>query len=168
MSVSTVTARHLAAAAVAAVAVAGAVVPPASADDHGPRSYEPRVEISDVQFDAHGPGDHFGRSPNREWVEITNTGRRSANLDGWTLSDEDGRTYTFHHYRLRGRAAVRVHTGFGRDNRTDLYQDRRHALWAGRSGIAVLRNDRGRYIDAVTWNGERHREGGHHLHHQVR
>lgn len=48
-----------------------------------------------------------------------------VNLDGWRLSDEDGRTYTFNHYR-GGRSTVRVHTGIGRDTYRDVYQDRRN------------------------------------------
>ncbi|MFD0502424.1 lamin tail domain-containing protein [Streptomyces chiangmaiensis] len=89
-------------------------------------------------------------------------------MDGWTLSDEDGHTYTFRHYRLGGRAAVRVRTGFGRNTKTDLYQDRRRTVWAGRSGTATLRDAHGRLIDAVAWGGERRRDGGHRFHHQTR
>jgi Lamin Tail Domain len=58
-------------------------------------------------------------------VEITNNSRRSVNLEGWTLSDRDGHTYTFRRYRLDGRSTVRVLTGTGRDSRHDRYQDRR-------------------------------------------
>jgi hypothetical protein len=84
-------------------------------------------------------------------VEITNTACRAVNLDGWTLEDEDGYTYTFHHYRLEGRATVRIHTGIGRDTRSDLYQDRRHYVWDNRSDTATLRNDHGRRIDDESW-----------------
>ncbi|MGW3151267.1 lamin tail domain-containing protein [Streptomyces sp. NPDC001177] len=74
--------------------------------------------ISDVQYDSPGRDDRSNRSLNKEWIDLTNTTRRAVNLDGWTLSDEDGRTYTLRHVRLDGRAAVRVHTGVGRDSRT--------------------------------------------------
>jgi hypothetical protein len=80
-------------------------------------------------------------------VELTNTTRHAVNLDGWTLEDEDGHTYTFDGYRLLGRATVRIHTGEGRDTRTDLYQDRRNYMWANRSDTTTMRNDRGRFID---------------------
>jgi hypothetical protein len=59
----------------------------------------------------------------------------------------NGRTYTFDHYRLEGRATVRIHTGFGRDTDSDQYQDRCHYVWDNRSDTATLRNDRGRFID---------------------
>ena len=153
-----VTARSLAAAALAAGAMVGAVTLPASAADHAP--YRSNVEISDVQYDAPGRYDDSNRSLNREWVEITNNSRRGVNLDGWTLADEDGRTYTFHHYRLDGRATVRVRTGEGRDSRGDLFQDRRNEFWDNQSDTATLRNDQGRFVDDFSWGDrDRHHRG---------
>ncbi|MGX1274967.1 hypothetical protein RKD18_008252 [Streptomyces phaeoluteigriseus] len=69
------------------------------------------------------------------------------NLDGWTFADEDGHIYTFDHYRLAGRATVRIHTGEGRGTRSDLYQDRRHYVWHNNSDTATLRDDGDRLID---------------------
>ncbi|KJK34078.1 hypothetical protein UK15_37685 [Streptomyces variegatus] len=153
---ASVTARRIAAAALTAGALASVATLPASAADH-PRPDRPKVQIIAVQYDSPGRDD---RSLTREWVEITNTARRAVNLDGWTLKDEDGRTYTFDHYRLEGRSTVRIHTGIGRDTRTDLYQDRRHYVWDNRSDTATLRNDRGRFIDDASWG--HHRHGSHH------
>jgi len=154
----TVTARRLVAAALAAGAVVGAMTLPASAADHRP--HRPNVEISKAQYDSPGRDDQSNRSLNKEWVEITNNSRRGVNLDGWKLSAKDGRTYTFHHYRLDGRSTVRVHTGEGRDSRKDLFQDRSDYAWDNRSDTATLRNDRGRSIDDLSW-GRHHRDGGH-------
>ena len=160
MSSSTVTARRISAAALAAAAVVGAVALPASADDHA-RPQRPKVEISAVQYDSPGPEDRSRRSLNKEWVELTNTSRREVNLDGWTLKNRDGRTYTFHHYRLDGRATVRIHTGEGRDTDSDLFQDRHNYVWDNRSDTATLRNDHGRLVDDKSWGG-RHHGGGNH------
>lgn len=156
VSASSVTARRLAAVAVASAAAVGAFVPSASAADHDLRGRNARVEISDVQSDTWGRQDRSNRSLNREWVEITNNTRRDVNLSGWTLSDRDGHTYTFHHYRLGAHATVRVHTGIGHDTRTDLFQDRCHYAWDNHSDTAILRNDHGRTIDIASW-GRRHR-----------
>ncbi|WP_371666801.1 lamin tail domain-containing protein [Streptomyces sp. NBC_00289] len=163
MSVSvSVTARRLAAAALAAGALVGAVALPASATDHA-RPHRPAVEISDVQYNSPGFDDRSNRSLNKEWVELTNTGRRAVNLDGWTLSDEDGHTYTFQHrFWLEGRDTVRIHTGVGRDTDTDLYQDRRSYVWDNHSDTATLRNDRDRFVDAVSWGHDRHHGGNRH------
>ncbi|WP_434092417.1 lamin tail domain-containing protein [Streptomyces flaveolus] len=91
---------------------------------------------------------------------MTNNTRRTIDLDGWTLRDEDGYRYTFDDYRLDDRSTVRVHTGRGRDTDTDVYQDRRHYVWDNRSDTATLRNDHGRFIDNESWGRNRH--GGRH------
>ncbi|MFC9282230.1 lamin tail domain-containing protein [Streptomyces collinus] len=145
-------------AAVAAAAV-GAVALPASAADHHPGRAHAAVYISQVQYDSPGRDDRSNWSLNKEWVDITNSTRRAVNLDGWTLADEDGHSYTFRHVRLDGRSTVRVHTGIGRDTRTDLFQDRRAYVWNNDHDTATLRNDRGRFVDEVSWGyhrGHRH------------
>lgn len=157
---TTATALRLAAAALAAGALSAAMALPASAADHAP--YRPSVEITSVQYDAPGYHDRSNHSLNKEWVDVTNTTRHTLNLDGWTLSDRDGHTYTFHHYRLDGRSSVRIHTGFGHDSRTDLFQDRNREAWDDHSGTVTLRNDHGRVIDASSWGWGHHHGGGHH------
>jgi hypothetical protein len=73
-----------------------------------------------------------------------------VDLDGWTLLDRDGHTYTFDGFRLKGRSTVCVHTGVGRDSRTDVFQDRRNHAWDNRSDTATLDIHRGREIDSVS------------------
>ena len=87
----------------------------------------------------------------------------AVNLDGWTLEDASGHTYTFDHYRLAGRATVCIHTGEGRDARTDLYQDRRNYVWNNDRDhdTATLSNDRGRFIDDESWGHDRDRDRDH-------
>ncbi|MEU8825120.1 lamin tail domain-containing protein [Streptomyces sp. NPDC048636] len=152
-----ITARRLTAAVLSAGALTAALAVPASATGHHP--HRPSVEIARVQYDSPGRDDGSNRSLNGEWVEIANHDRRAVNLNGWTLSDRDGRTYTFRHYRLDGRSTVRVHTGVGHDRGNDLYQDRRHYVWDNRD-TAILRNDHGRIIDVQSWG--RHHHGGRH------
>lgn len=78
------------------------------------------------------------------------------NLDGWTLKDEDGHTYCFRHYRLDGRATVSVHTGQGRDTRSDVHQDHRNYVWDNHSDTATLRNGHRRFIDNESRGHHRH------------
>ncbi|MFC4498671.1 MULTISPECIES: lamin tail domain-containing protein [Streptomyces] len=163
MSVSSVSARRLTAVALVAAAVTGAVTLPASATSTS-RPNRPQVEISAVQYDAPGRDDRSPRSLNKEWVELTNKTRDVVNLSGWTLSDDRGETYTFRHYRLAPRATVRVHTGEGRDTRTDLFQDRHREVWDNRSDTATLRNDHGRRVDEKSWGHDRHGDHGDHRH----
>ncbi|MFF3505360.1 lamin tail domain-containing protein [Streptomyces sp. NPDC003247] len=156
---ASVSARRLTAAALAAGALVSLAALPATAADHA-RPERPKVEISAVQYDSPGRDDRSNRSLNKEWVELTNTTRHAVNLDGWTLKDESGHTYTFDHYRLASRTTVRIHTGEGRDTRTDLYQDRRQYVWNNDHDTATLRNDHGRVIDKESWgyssHGSRH------------
>ncbi|MFG2887095.1 lamin tail domain-containing protein [Streptomyces sp. NPDC048297] len=156
MSVSASVRRLTAAAGVAAAVVGTAALPASAADHHSDRAHYRTVVISDVQHDSRGRYDRSDRSMNREWVDITNNGRRAVNLDRWTLSDRDGHTYTFRHVRLDGRQTVRVHTGYGRDTRYDLFWDRRASVWDADRDTATLRNDHGRFIDDVSWGGHRH------------
>ncbi|MGW6687713.1 lamin tail domain-containing protein [Streptomyces sp. NPDC054961] len=94
---------------------------------------------------------------NGEWVEITNTTRQAVNLRGWTLRDSDGNRYRFNGTRIAGRATIRIRirTGAGRDNRTDLFQGKRDHIGDNRADTATLRDDRGRTVDTASW-GRRH------------
>ncbi|MFE3673384.1 lamin tail domain-containing protein, partial [Streptomyces goshikiensis] len=83
------------------------------------------------------------------------TTRDAINLRGWTLRDDDGNRYRFDNVRIASRATIRIHTGNGRDTRTDLYQDRREYVWGNRADTAILRDDRGRTVDTESW-GRRH------------
>ncbi|WP_251094723.1 lamin tail domain-containing protein [Streptomyces sp. Caat 7-52] len=163
-----------AAAVVAATAVAGAVAPSASAADRdhsrsdrshhrdgSHRADSSQVVISGAQLPSTPRYDRSNAALNKEWVEVTNDSRRDVNLDGWTLSDEDGHPYTFRHYRLRAHQAVRVHTGFGRDRKNDLYQDRNRSVWDSEHDTATLRNDHGRFIDSASWGYDRSHRDGH-------
>ncbi|MEE1805342.1 lamin tail domain-containing protein, partial [Streptomyces sp. BE133] len=123
--------------------VVAVVAMPASADDGHDRGRHhegySKVVLGDIQYNSPGRDDFSNRSLNGEWVEVTNTGRRAVNLDGWTLSDLDGNRYRFDDLRLAGRATVRVHTGRGRDTRTDVYQNRRgDYIWSNYSDRATL------------------------------
>ncbi|MFI5632526.1 lamin tail domain-containing protein [Streptomyces sp. NPDC051664] len=150
-------ARRFTASVLAAGALVAAAALPAAADDHGHdrgryTSYSPIV-LGQIQYDSPGRDDGSNRSLNDEWVTVTNTSRQAVNLRGWTLSDESRRTYRFD-LRLAGRSSVRVHTGIGRDNGYDLYQDLRRYVWDN-SDTATLRDSRGYEVDSKSW-GRQH------------
>ncbi|MEN8651986.1 lamin tail domain-containing protein [Streptomyces sp. 21So2-11] len=152
-------ARRIAAAVLAAGAVIGAAALPASAD-HRDRDWDrdrSAVVIGDVQYDSPGHDDQSNRSLNNEWIEVKNKGRHTVNLRNFTLTNRDGQRYRFTNVRLHGRSAIKVHTGFGRDSRHDVFQDRRDYVWDNRSDKAILRNDRGRVIDTESWGRGHHR-----------
>ncbi|WP_326665610.1 lamin tail domain-containing protein [Streptomyces sp. NBC_00385] len=153
-------ARRITAVVLASGALVAAAALPAVADDHGHgRGHAPRsaVVLGKIQYDSPGRDNGSNRSLNGEWVTVTNTSRHSVNLRGWTLRDESRRTYRFD-LRLPGRSSVRVHTGVGRDSRTDVYQDLRRYVWDS-SDTATLRDAHGHKVDSKSWG---HRHGGRH------
>lgn len=152
--VSVSSARRTTAVVATAAALVGAVTLPAAAAGHRPGRPHAMVFISGVRHDRLGGNGRSHRSLNGQWVDLTNGSRRAMNLDDWTLSDRDGHTYTFPHVRLEGRATVRVHTGAGKDTKTDLYQDRRTRVWDVNADTATLRDARGRVVDVVSWGHE--------------
>ncbi|MFE7749666.1 lamin tail domain-containing protein [Streptomyces sp. NPDC057428] len=157
-------ARRITATVLASGALLAAAALPASADgrDHGHNRPAQRsaVVLGAIQYDSPGRDNGSNRSLNAEWVTVTNTGRHSVNLRGWTLRDESDRTYRFD-LRLPGRSSVRVHTGVGRDTTRDVYQDRRNYVWDSRD-TATLRDNRGRKIDSESWGRHHGGSNGHH------
>lgn len=154
------TVRRIAATALAAGSVVAVVAMPASADSdhgrgHGHHQWYASVVLGDIQYDSPGRDDWSNRSLNREWVEVTNTGRRTVNLRGWTLWDREGNLYRFGDLRLASRATVRVHTGRGNDTRRDVYQDSRDYIWSNYADKATLRDDHGRTVDTHSWGYRR-------------
>ncbi|MFF2183522.1 lamin tail domain-containing protein [Streptomyces sp. NPDC058155] len=137
---------------VAGALVSAAALPAQAEDRRAP--VRSAVVLGKIQYDSPGRDNGSNRSLNAEWVDVTNTGRQAVNLRGWTLSDSDGNRYTFD-LRLPGRSTVRVHTGTGRDTRSDVYQDSRRYIWSNVSDTATLRNDRDRAIDAKSWGRRR-------------
>ncbi|MEV7568675.1 lamin tail domain-containing protein [Streptomyces tanashiensis] len=155
------TARRITATVLAAGAMISIAALPASAHD-GDHRRTPKVEISAVQADSPGRDNRSNRSLNGEWVEITNNSRHSVDLDGWTLKSKDGNRYKFDDVRLAGRSTIRIHTGEGRDTRTDLYQDRRDYVWDNHSDTATLRDDHGRVVDTESWGRRHHHHNNNH------
>ncbi|GGT32483.1 hypothetical protein GCM10010207_35560 [Streptomyces atratus] len=158
-------ARRFTAAVLASGALVAAAALPAIADEHDHGIGRDRghghtrtdlrsaVVLGAIQYNSPGYDNGSNQSLNGEWVTVTNTGRHSVNLRGWTLSDESRRTYRFD-LRLAGRSSVRVHTGVGRDTGRDVYQDRRNYVWDA-SDTATLRDAYGRRIDSKSWGRDR-------------
>ncbi|GGO84246.1 lamin tail domain-containing protein [Wenjunlia tyrosinilytica] len=110
------------------------------------------VVFEAIQYDARGVDLQRNRSLNGEWVSLVNNGRRSVQLEDYTITDRQGHTYTFDRLRLRTGEEVVVHTGSGRDNRSDVYQGSNRHLYDNQRGQVVLRNDRGSRLDECRWD----------------
>lgn len=96
----------------------------------------PLVEIGQVL----GSGDLTA-----EMVVVRNRGG-AARLEGWTLSDAEGNSFTFPTLTLFTDAEVRVHSAAGSSTPTDLYWGRAAPAWNGGELIA-LRDATGSTVD---------------------
>jgi len=82
-----------------------------------------------------------------ETVQIVNQGP-FVRLTGWTLSDEEGHTYTFPDFSLWGGGAINIHTVSGTNTTTDLYWGQPGAVWKAGS-LIVLRDAGGEVFVTV-------------------
>ncbi|MER5258096.1 MULTISPECIES: lamin tail domain-containing protein [unclassified Streptomyces] len=150
--------RRIAAALLASGVVLGAGALPAAAADGDGGRHRSSVVIGKVQYNSPGHDDGSNRSRNAEWVEVKNLSRHAVNLRGYTLTDKQGNRYRFDRLRLDGRSSVKVHTGYGRDMRHHVYQDRRDYMWDNNRDTATLRDARGHVLDRESWGrGHHHR-----------
>ena len=78
-----------------------------------------------------------------EQILIVNTGAETAFLNGWTLSNDAGSTYTFSDIVLFGDGAgITVHSGIGENTPSDLFWGNSAPAWAS-GNVIVLRNAEG-------------------------
>ena len=83
-----------------------------------------------------------------EWVKIISDVQ--VNMTGWTLSDAANHVYSFpSNFNLLG--SVRVHTGYGNDNSTDLYWNRGQPVWNNDGDTATLKDNKGNIIDQKSY-----------------
>lgn len=85
------------------------------------------LELAAVHADA--PGDDH-ENLEGEWIRLSNGGRETLDLAGWTVSDAAGHTYTVPAgVSLAPGAAVTLYTGEGADTAADLYWGNGRAVW---------------------------------------
>lgn len=67
--------------------------------------------------------------PESEYVILHYLGAEPVDMDGWTLSDEDGLVYTFPSLMLYPDGRVEVHTASGENSPVALFWGRETAVW---------------------------------------
>lgn len=65
-----------------------------------------------------------------EQIIIQNNGAQELDLTGWTMTDNQGDTYTFPKLTLFPGVKVQLHTIPGQDTPTDLYWGRSAPVWS--------------------------------------
>jgi LysM repeat protein len=96
----------------------------------------PLVEIGQVL----GSGDLAA-----EVVVVRNRGG-AVSLEGWTLADAEGNTFTFPKITLFANTQVRVHSPVGSSTPSDLYWGRATPAWDG-GELITLRDGEGNVVD---------------------
>jgi LysM repeat protein len=87
----------------------------------------------------------------QEQVVITNLGERLADMQGWTLSDGQGNSYTFPNLRLWPGGNVTVHTHLGQDGTpvNSFYWKKLVAIWLP-GKVATLTDAAGNLVSSYT------------------
>ncbi len=137
------------AAAVATAAVTLTLASPASPALAATKS----VQITTVQYDSPGSDRGSNQSLNAEWVIIKNTGKKARKITGFTLKDDTGYTYTFAKRTLKPGQSIKVHSGKGKDTKSNKYWGRGWYVWNNDGDTATLRTAKGTKVDSCTWDG---------------
>ncbi|NJF24938.1 lamin tail domain-containing protein [Thermococcus sp. Bubb.Bath] len=108
----------------------------------------PGVVIVMVQYNAEGDD---SKNLNGEYVLIKNVGSSAVNLEGWKLMDESGNTFIFPNVTLSPGEEVRVHSGKGKNTKTDLYWGSDKPIWNNEGDTAYLYDSNGVLVDSYRW-----------------
>ena len=108
------------------------------------------VRIVWIEADAPGRDD---QNKNGEWIEIENQGSTPADLTDWSVRDESTRhRYTFPDgFVLEPSATVRVYSGCGDDNTTELYWCDDDPVWNNRGDTGFLVTPEGGFADSRSY-----------------
>lgn len=107
-----------------------------------PSGGDPRIDISEIL----GAG-----QIDQERVVLTSVGDQLADMQGWSLSDEEGNVYTFPNFRLWAGGSVTVHTRIGADGNppANLYWGKLEPVWSPGEVIRLMDSE-GTEIAAAT------------------
>ncbi|WP_237705090.1 lamin tail domain-containing protein [Thermococcus zilligii] len=106
------------------------------------------IIILTVVYDA--PGDD-STNLNGEYVVLKNIGKTPVNLRGWKIEDSDGNAYTFPDIILEPGGKIKLYSGSGMNNSTDLYWGSEVPVWDNDGDTVYLYNERGNLVDSYSW-----------------
>ena len=85
-----------------------------------------------------------------QWVEITNQGTGLIDLSHWSLVNRQNQSYLFPaNFVLKPGSTAKVHSGFGSNTSTDLYNSA--LLWNELGDTATLKDAAGRIISEYNY-----------------
>jgi hypothetical protein len=110
------------------------------------------IQFRTAQYNAPGTDTNSNASLNNEWVSIRNYGSTTKNLKGYTVRDAQNNVFTFkNNFYLQADKSVKVHTGRGANNATDVYWGRTAHVWGNTTDTATLRNADKATTDTCRW-----------------
>jgi hypothetical protein len=131
-----------------AVAAAGVARPASAAFTYRPAAVSSGgVKIVEIYFDSPGADTGSNASLDAEWVKVKNVTGSRRTITGWTLRDTANHVYRFPTFTVPASGTVRVHTGPGRRNATNLYWGQGSYIWNNTGDTAILRNAQGNQVD---------------------
>jgi len=80
---------------------------------------------------------------NDEYLVFANRGEEAVSLDGWTVTDATGKSYTFRNYTLGPGERVALYTGSGSDDATARYWGASGAVWNNGGDTVTVRTSGG-------------------------
>jgi len=110
------------------------------------------LRIDWIEFNAPGPDNE---NKNGEWIDIVNDGDLEADLTDWSIRDESTRHRFFFpdDFRLGAGDTVRVFSGCGTDNPSELYWCDNDPVWNNGGDTGFLVDPDGRFADSRSYSG---------------
>lgn len=101
------------------------------------------IGIQDFRYNAPG---NDNNNLYQEYVTLRNKCDYAVPMSSWTLQDNSTNKYIFQEFLLQNKSTVTLHTGFGGDNETDLFWNKRIAVWNNNGDRLFLWDDKGDLI----------------------
>ncbi len=102
------------------------------------------IKITEFKWNAEG---NDCENPNGEYVAFQNVCNFSCNLTNWTIMDESRNVYRFKVLVISSGSKIKIHSGCGTDNSTDLY-------WCPSKSCKSIWNNNGDTLYLLDENGE--------------
>lgn len=109
------------------------------------------VNMKIVDLNADAPGSDKD-NPNGEWIEITNQGNQTIQMQGYSLKDEANHIYTFDNFEVQPGGSFRLYSGQGQNTAEELYWGfSGESVWNNDTDTAFLRDRQGALVDVYTY-----------------
>lgn len=110
------------------------------------------IQVYKIYYDSPGSDTGSNSSLNAEYIQLKNTSRSAIQLQGYTIEDNAGFTYTFPSYKISAGKTVKVHTGKGTKSAGHVYWGRGWYVWNNTSDKAYVYKASGAFADSCSYS----------------